>query len=81
MDVATYADAKRRRLSVLLLTIFATLAPIASDEVSPGESMPATCTTRGFTVSRAIRKSANGSSGGHQLGADAGAAGLQIRRA
>ena len=36
-------------------------------EVSPGESMPAACTTAGFSRSRRIRKSANDSLGGCSL--------------
>jgi hypothetical protein len=37
---------------------------MASDEVRPGESIPAAWTIAGFTRSRLIRKSANDSDGG-----------------
>ena len=61
-----------------MLQIRATSSPIASEEVSPGESMPDAWITRGLTVSRCTRKSANFASGPVQLRANAAAARLQI---
>ena len=59
-------------------TIAATISPIARQEVRPGDSMPAAWTTRAFSRSRRIRKSANDSVGRVQLRADPAARQPQV---
>ena len=75
-STGSFASTSRRAYASS--TIRATRAPMASDDVSPGESIPATCTTRGVRGiatdqeirERLVRRA--------QLRANAGTARLQV---
>src|SRR6185295_16268694 len=51
------------RYSAMAPTMSATLTPMARHDVSPGDSMPAACTSRGWRRSARMRKSSNEPSG------------------